>query len=250
MKNKVENIDHWVTVYRVELLMDAYLLKTKLEFEEVEVQLLDEFTVEAAPFYSSAMGGVRVQVRESQKERATELLLREGYISSVVTKPNKIVDWLSKITLRIPIVKNFRWELRLLTFVGFLVLLMILPFAISSFPSPWQKLTKDYWCVERITYEGKVLQADHSLVLFVYNGCAESLSFSENGTVNFPEYEGALAPVSWNEYKDGIYIHSKDSYGDTLKISVFEGAYSVTIDGPFLELRSATTIILCEKRDL
>lgn len=247
MDEDLRSIDNWVVVYRIELLMDAYLLKAKLELEEIEVQILDELTVEAVPFYSTAIGGIRIQVRESQKAEAIQFLHREGYLKEEIGKPNKLVHWLNATTLKIPFLRKFRFEFRLLVFVASLLLMLILPFALGSVPSISDQLVENTWCVREVRYKNEILNPDRSYLLVHFNNCAEMLDFSEDRRATISAYLNALKMKSWNEYKGGIYIHSEDSLGDSTQLNVFEGAYTVHIKNNQMKLVSPTTRIICER---
>jgi len=55
--------------------------RSLLESEEIECFVPDELTTSVQPFYSMAIGGVRLQVRESDAQRATEILINGGFIN-------------------------------------------------------------------------------------------------------------------------------------------------------------------------
>ncbi|MGD2004008.1 MAG: DUF2007 domain-containing protein [Flavobacteriales bacterium] len=54
--------------------VSAHLLKTRLESEGVECFILDENIVRLNSFYDLAVGGIRLQVREEDFQRAKELI--------------------------------------------------------------------------------------------------------------------------------------------------------------------------------
>lgn len=56
-----------------EYLADLQILRGKLESEGVEVFLKDENIVNSDPLISSAIGGIKMQVRTEDKERALEI---------------------------------------------------------------------------------------------------------------------------------------------------------------------------------
>ena len=59
-----------------------------LESEGVECYVKDELTVQVNPFYSNAIGGVKLQVREEDAERAIQLLKEGGFLE----EPNENVE--------------------------------------------------------------------------------------------------------------------------------------------------------------
>lgn len=63
-----------ITIQRLNTSIDAHLLQNYLESEDIESFILDEHTVDMNPLFSNAIGGVRLQVKEEDVERAKELI--------------------------------------------------------------------------------------------------------------------------------------------------------------------------------
>ncbi len=57
------------------------VLRARLENDEIECRVLNELTVQVNPFYSNAIGGVQLQVKESDFQRATQILKDGRYIN-------------------------------------------------------------------------------------------------------------------------------------------------------------------------
>jgi hypothetical protein len=72
--------NNFVTIRVFTYPSEAIILKGRLESEEIECFLMDELTVQVNPLYSNAIGGVKLQVRENDVERANEILREGGYI--------------------------------------------------------------------------------------------------------------------------------------------------------------------------
>jgi hypothetical protein len=70
----MDQSDDWVEVRNCNWLHQAQFLKSVLESEGIDVQLPDEHMLGVQPFYGAAIGGVRVMVRSSDMQRATDLL--------------------------------------------------------------------------------------------------------------------------------------------------------------------------------
>src|SRR5688500_2839037 len=66
--------DPWVTVMSFSQPIEAHVARTKLESEGIECAVADEHIVRMDWFYSMAVGGVKVKVRERDLDRARELL--------------------------------------------------------------------------------------------------------------------------------------------------------------------------------
>ena len=53
---------------------EAYVIRGRLESEGIETFMQDEMTVQVHNFYSNAVGGVKLQVREKDAAQAREIL--------------------------------------------------------------------------------------------------------------------------------------------------------------------------------
>ncbi|NNM93829.1 MAG: DUF2007 domain-containing protein [Bacteroidia bacterium] len=60
----------WVTIASFTYPHELAILRGRLESEGIECNTKDENTISANPFYSNAIGGVKIQVRESDAGRA------------------------------------------------------------------------------------------------------------------------------------------------------------------------------------
>lgn len=68
----------FVTVAVFPLPQNAYIIQSRLEAEGIQVFLKDELTVQTDNFLSNAIGGVKLQVSESNVEAATQILKEQG----------------------------------------------------------------------------------------------------------------------------------------------------------------------------
>lgn len=66
--------DSWVTIAQFPRAHEAEIIKGRLESEGIACVLLDTQTISIHPFYSPALGGVRLQVRPAQEEAARAIL--------------------------------------------------------------------------------------------------------------------------------------------------------------------------------
>ena len=72
-------LEDLITIATFDLTVQAELAKAKLESEGIDCLLLDKNLIGAlGPFYSSMLGGIRLQVRESDAELARKILEHES----------------------------------------------------------------------------------------------------------------------------------------------------------------------------
>ena len=80
-------MDTFVTLMTFTHPTELAVLRARLENEEIECRVLNELTVQVNPFYSNAIGGVQLQVKESDFQRATQILKDGGYIKDGKVPP-------------------------------------------------------------------------------------------------------------------------------------------------------------------
>jgi DNA-directed RNA polymerase subunit M/transcription elongation factor TFIIS len=66
-----------ITLATVSSLLEADMLCMKLESTGIKTFIPDQSTTSIQPFYSNAIGGIRIQIDESDLSRARELLRDE-----------------------------------------------------------------------------------------------------------------------------------------------------------------------------
>jgi len=74
MKTSSRNDDELVTLTRASNAIEASLMKSKLESEGVFCFVADGNTIGINPLYTNVLGGLRVQVRLIDVDRACEIL--------------------------------------------------------------------------------------------------------------------------------------------------------------------------------
>jgi hypothetical protein len=72
--------ERFITVLTVTFPNEVAIIRGRLEAEGIFCFVKDELTVQVNPFYSNAIGGVKLQVLESDLNRAIEILKETGYI--------------------------------------------------------------------------------------------------------------------------------------------------------------------------
>lgn len=66
--------DDLVTIARFSSPIEAHLARTKLESEGIEAFVADEHMISINPVYDLALGGVKLQIKYSDVERAQKSL--------------------------------------------------------------------------------------------------------------------------------------------------------------------------------
>jgi hypothetical protein len=84
-------MENWIEIISFTLPQDAYLIKGRLESEGIDIILKDELTTQVYNFYSNAIGGVKLLVKEYDFEKAHAILVESKYIKIEELKPNKFL---------------------------------------------------------------------------------------------------------------------------------------------------------------
>lgn len=120
-------MENLITVISFTYPQEAYLAKAKLESEGIEVTIKDDLTAQVNNFYSNAIGGVKVQVKETDVEQAMQALLEAGYIKEETTPTPSFISEFDKKTSRLPLIGTLTVELRFIILITILIMAIILP---------------------------------------------------------------------------------------------------------------------------
>ncbi len=120
--------DKFITVLTFTYPHELAIIRGRLESEGIECFAQDELTVQVNPFYSNAIGGIKLQVRESDYPKAVEILKEEGYITdrSASPSPSKFMVNFNKFTSSIPLIGKLRIEIRLLLLLSILAAIVVI----------------------------------------------------------------------------------------------------------------------------
>ena len=119
-------MDKFVTIKTFTYATEVAVIRGRLESEGIECAVQDELTVQANPFYSNAIGGVKLQVRQSDVRKAIEILEEGGYLKEAEFLPTPLYISLDNATFKIPYLRNMRLEFRLMVIVAVAVSAAIL----------------------------------------------------------------------------------------------------------------------------
>ncbi len=125
-------MENLITVISFTLPHHAHFAKGKLQSEGVEVFLKDEMTAQVHNFYSNAIGGVKLQVRESDVAIAHHILVQWGYIKEQTNKPNKGLIMFDNLTCQWPIIGPLPIEFRIVVLAAIVISSLVLSIAYLS----------------------------------------------------------------------------------------------------------------------
>jgi hypothetical protein len=253
----------WITIVSFTYPLEANLAKGKLESEGIEVFINDELTAQVNNFYSNAIGGVKLIVKDSDYDIAYKILIESGYIIEKPAVPNKFLDRFDKVTSRLPWIGKSILELRLIVLAALLLIIIIIPFVILTLPSTLDKLQGKGWCVEKINYKGHELTPEFYGIRLEgdYYDCPERLTFRENGMVFFPGIRSYDVIAHWELRNDSLIITpwpqddnitfvenpQKASRVNAKKKSVYIGAFYLEIKNNTLKMQSDSITIIGKK---
>lgn len=101
-----------ITVAIFQYPHQAHMIQSKLEAEGITVFLKDELTVQSHNFLSNAVGGVKLQLKESELELALPYLKSMGVAIQYKEESAGFLNRLGAKSKKIPILKNWAPEIR------------------------------------------------------------------------------------------------------------------------------------------
>ncbi len=119
-----------ITVKTFTYPIELAVVRGRLESEGVECFIQDEMMAQVNPFYSNAIGGIKLQVKRSDIEKAIEILKENGniedvnYLAGEESQTSKLFSNLENLTLKIPLINKLRIELRVFILASIIVILI------------------------------------------------------------------------------------------------------------------------------
>ncbi|MCT4590626.1 MAG: DUF2007 domain-containing protein [Carboxylicivirga sp.] len=89
-------MENWITVVTFTQPHEAHFAKGLLESEGIETMIRDEMTAQVNNFYSNAIGGVKLDVKEAEMDKARSVLLTGGYITQETHEKTSAIEWVSE----------------------------------------------------------------------------------------------------------------------------------------------------------
>lgn len=246
-------MDNWVTIISFTYPHEAHMAKAKLESEGIETMIQDELTAQVNNFYSNAIGGVKLLVKENVAELAIRILEESKII---------IHDKNENTVSKEEIDKKLRTTKYIYAFAILLAIsaIIIIPVAIYSIPSTEEKLTMYKWCFNGKYYEDYEFTPStlHSEELYIEftDDCWESFNFQPDGIALLPGFESEKIKAYWEVKNKELTIYPMDknlSLEDINKDEVitdkqpiehiYYGIYSIKFENIHLILESKKQII-------
>lgn len=123
-------MEQWTTVITFTYPYEAHLAKSMLESDGVKVIIADEMTTQVHNFYSNAIGGVKLQVAESDAEKAHEILTNAGSIKPSESSDNQFLKKFDILTRKWTILNKVAPEIRFALFIAAIVIIVVVLFSV------------------------------------------------------------------------------------------------------------------------
>lgn len=118
--------NQYVYLYTFMYPQQYIILRTRLESENIDFRFTNELTIQVQPFYSNAVGGIDLFVRQADAERTKEILRDFGYDPEIL-RPS-IIARLDSYTAKIPYIGRISFPIRAMS-----ILIMVLLFLLGVF---------------------------------------------------------------------------------------------------------------------
>jgi len=239
-------MESFVIVATFNLPQDLAIIRSRLESEGIECFVQDELTAQVNNFYSAAIGGIKLQVKEQDVEAARLILIEAGIISPSQDLKPSIFERIVTYTSRWPIVGQWPMERRLA--VIFISALLFLSLFITFLPDllaaadPDQRnmnqLADKNWCVDRFFLEREEVQPNTTGFRVTSGDCIEYLNFNSDGSVSLPGFDTPNIRAEWVLQDSTITLSHANNFYD-----LYEGDFTFELKGNSLKIRSDNALI-------
>jgi hypothetical protein len=236
-----ESVDNYIFVYAFTYPHELTVIRARLESEEIEYLVKDELTAQVMPFYSNAIGGVKLFVKEQYLEKTIEILKESGFYKVDKDNSPSLFSRLDKSTRRFPVIGKMRTEFRIVILLALLFLSVISIFIIKNLPNDYKRLTETNWCVNYIKYGGLRYKPNSIGLKFITDlSCPEGADFKINGDLDLPGFNSFMVSGKWKLNDGKIQIFNTDTFG-----FVYDRTYDIDFSAGELVLTSDSTEIYC-----
>lgn len=135
-------MNRYITVATFQYPHQAHVIKSKLESYGVTVFLKDELTVQAHNFLSNAVGGIKLQIMESDLEKALPLLKEAGLIENNEEESLGYLNWIDERTNKIPIINTWPVEIRSIFIAAIVGIMALVTWFVVQLPTKEERLNK------------------------------------------------------------------------------------------------------------
>lgn len=239
--------DKWITIMTVTMPSELMVLRSRLESEGIECLILNELTAQVNNFYSNAVGGVQLQVKESDYSYAAEIMKEAGYTINVEDHLSQWLPLIEKHTAKFPFLGKLPFFTRVTIMVILLVTIIVLTVYFITLPSKNKRLTSQTWVVENISYLGKDYRTQtNGYPIIKINGqdenelSREKIWFNKNGEITLPGFNTSMVSGKWRLDGNKLVVWNTEKFSQ-----VYDGVYRVKFRNSNLELISDKTIISC-----
>ena len=237
-------MDKFVTILTFNNPIELAVLRTRLEADGIECLVLDELTAQVNPLYSNVIGGVKLQVKERDIKRTIEILKNGGYIKDEDLQSSKSLIKFDNATSQLPFLKNIPLELRLVIIVAIVISAVFGIIYFATLPSTFERLTKNIWCVEQVTYKGKAYSTNtvSKIQIIGLGFCKENIVMRTNGIIILPGFNSYTVRGNWKLANNTIEISQVDTFD-----FVYNGLYDIDFSDNILILKSKQTTLYCHQ---
>lgn len=224
-------MNNFITVAIFQYPHEAYVIKGRLESEGIEVFLQDELTVQTYNFISNAVGGIKLQVKESDIEKATSILKSAGvFYAGKQKNKNKAYDIIDNF----PLFERQSTEVKLVLYIAIILVFSAIILFLTQIPRKEERLAEK---------EKKERLLKEKRLKFLYLPKADSLVESNpKEAIGFIKRLNKICPENADLYDNlGIAYFYVDSFG--FAIDCFEKSMDF---GGYKHPRGLSNIAICK----
>ncbi|MFM9985841.1 MAG: hypothetical protein ACKVOK_11445 [Flavobacteriales bacterium] len=244
--------DTYYTVAVFTYPTEVIVPRITLETAGIECITKDEETITANPMLSNAVGGIKLQVKEQDFQKAVAILKEAGVEIFQVSDTESIwVLRLEKLTSRIPLLGKYSLEKRMMFILGVFIIAVSVYLYIKSRPDYYNSLIGQIWCVKQISIHNKInwvppsntfeVDGGHIVLLGSFD---ETMMLHSDGSYDLSNiYRDSIAGY-WKLDGNQLELFGADTLGEIL-----DRVYEIELDRERRVLKSLDTKIILTSED-
>jgi putative signal transducing protein len=122
---KLAGMSEFITIMTFDDLPNCHIVKGRLETEGIKCYVQDEYTIQSKPGVADLYGGIKLQIREDDVEKALQILKEVGYYKEEQQQRSKFSNSVDKFLGKLPFIERFPLQIKLLAIAFFILSIAI-----------------------------------------------------------------------------------------------------------------------------
>lgn len=237
-------------IYEVLNPQELSVIKLSFDTHGIEYRTLFEHTLQIANVYALGNTGAIIEVTEEDYDRAKDILVSHGIELDYHVKLDrfKFIEWIDNATSKVKWIGKLPLVKRVFIVISCALGIPTLFVLLNMNRIAMNELKGNFWCVERVIFNGKRLYPNTTSGLIIIGGwqekCKEEIYFSKEDGIILPGFNTYGSRGSYKRHWNTLVVENLDEHRE-----IYVGEYRIRTNwwGTMKFVSPTTTIVISRK---